>query len=132
MQAWVFRRQTGPQPGLGQGPCGFRNEYLAAVAGARHAGGPMDVEAEILVADERRFSSMEANPDSDLPAVRPGMPCQHRLQRPRACARVQRALEHDEKRVAFGAELLATVSGEGLALDRVVREQHVRVTVAEL
>ena len=117
---------------LDERPGGLRKQDLAAVAGARHASRPMDVEAQVLVADERRLAGVQTDADPNLSVLRPGVLRQHLLDRGGAGAGIERALEHDEKGVALGPELMAAVGGQCLALDRVMREQNVRVLLAEL
>ena len=53
---------------------GLREQDLAAVAGAADPGRPMDVGADVLaVRVERAVAGVEAHPDPDLGAVRPGL-----------------------------------------------------------
>ena len=53
---------------------GLREQDLAAVAGAADPGRPMDVGADVLaVGVERPVAGVEAHPDPDLGAVRPGL-----------------------------------------------------------
>src|ERR1700730_18472100 len=132
MHAEVFQGQPGWQGMIDQCPGGFGHQHLPTMAGARDAGGPMDVQAKVLIANERRFAGVQTDPDPHLPVVRPGVLCQHLLDGGGAGARFQCALEDDEERIALGAELVATVGGERLALDRVVGEQDVGVALAEL
>src|SRR5207244_5749761 len=105
---------------------------LPRVSGAGGACRPMDVQAQVLVADERRLAGVQTNPYPDLPVLRPGMLGQHLLHGGSARAGIERALEHDEEGVALGPELMAAVGRQGLALDRVMREQNVRILLAEL
>ena len=73
MEAQVFQRQPRRQCVLDERPGGLRNQDLAAVAGARHASRPMDVEAQVLVADERRLAGVQTDADPNLSVLRPGV-----------------------------------------------------------
>ena len=73
MQAEVFQRQPRWQRVINQRPGGFRNEHLPAMAGARHPGGSMDVQADIFVADDRCLPRVQPDTDPDRAAVRPFM-----------------------------------------------------------
>ena len=110
----------------------FRHEHLAAVRGAGDSRGAMHVEAEVFVPDERGLAGVQPDTYSHLAAVRPGVLRQGLLRLRRAAAGIERAAEHDEERVAFGAQLIPAMRGHSVAKQRVVGQQHVGVALAEL
>ena len=71
MQTEVAQRQALRQAGLDQRTRRIRDHHLASVRGSSDAGGVMHVEADVLVADERRLSRVEADADPDGLAFRP-------------------------------------------------------------
>src|ERR1700694_2743086 len=132
MHAEVFQSQPRWQRMIAQRPRGFGDEHLAPVAGRRHPCGAMDVEPEILVPDESGLAGVDTDPYAHGAALRPFMRVQGCQDGRRARAGLERAAEHDEEGITLGAELVATVGGERLALDRVMRQEDFRITLAEL
>ena len=47
---------------LEQRPCRLREQDLPAVAGIADAGGAVDGEPDVLIADERRLARVDADP----------------------------------------------------------------------
>src|SRR5467141_359904 len=132
MHAQVFQPQPGWERVIDQRPRGFADEHLAPAAGRRHSRGAMDVEAEIFIADQRGLAGVDADTYAHRAALRPLVRMERLLYGSRADAGLQRAAEHDEEGIALSAELVATVVGERLALDRMMREEDIRVPVAKL
>src|SRR3989440_9027427 len=132
MQPEVLERQAGWKDMIDQRARRFRDEYLAAMRRAGDPGGAVDIEAEVLVTDERRLPGVQPDAHLNAPSLGPGMRLQSLLRRRRAAEGIQRAAEHDQEGVALGAELLAARLGQRLAKHRVMGEQHVGVAVAEL
>src|ERR1051326_3677203 len=92
----------------------------------------MDVEADVLVAHQRRLASVQTDADAELPTLRPGLLAERALGRSRRVAGIDRALEDAEERIAFGPQLAPLVAAEGVAQDLVVLHLQRHVIGAEL
>src|SRR2546423_3717460 len=99
--------------------------------GAGDAGRPMDIEPEVLVSDQRGFAGMQTNAHSNRRILGPRMFREHRLNSSCAGASLQGTPKHNEEGVALRPQLQAAVRAERLSLDGMVREQDVRITIAE-
>ncbi len=98
-----------------QRPRRRRDQDLPAMADARDAAGPMDVEADVGLRREARLPGMETDPDADFAALRPRLGGQRAL-RPHGCRHgAGRGREGHEEGVALGADLHAVAGREGLA-----------------
>src|SRR2546429_382911 len=97
MQPEVLERQAGWKYVIDERARRFRDEYLAAVRRARDPGGAVDIEAEVLVTDERRLAGVQPDAHLNAPSLGPGMRLQSLLRRRRAATGIQRAAEDDEE-----------------------------------
>ena len=97
MQPEVLEGQAGWKHVIDERARRFRDEHLAAVRRAGDPGGAVDIEAEVLVTDERRLAGVQPDAHLNAPSLRPGMRLQSLLRRCRAAAGIQRAAEHDEE-----------------------------------
>ncbi len=117
---------------LDQRPRRLRDHDLAAVRGRGHARRVVDVKADVLVADEWRFTRVQPDPHAQRHALGPIVLAERGLRRRRGAARVDRALKDREERVALGAELAPAAAGERRAKDLVVIGLRLDVALAYL
>ena len=132
MHAEVLDGQAWWQGVLRQRAGRFGDEDLTAVGGAGDPGGSMDLEPQILIADQRCLAGVQTNPHPHLPAVGPPIIRQRLLDCGRAGAGIERAVEDDKERIALGTELVAVIRLQRLPLDGVMRQQHLGIAIAEL
>src|SRR5713101_5387371 len=132
VQTEVAQTKTLRQACLDQGPSRVRNDDLAAVRGRRDPRGVMNIDADVLIADEWRFAGVEANPDADRFIPRPRLGGEFTLRLGGCAARVQGALEHAEKRIAFGAQFPAVAACERRTQNLVMNHLRLHVALAEL
>ena len=115
-----------------EGAGGLRDDDLAAMSGRGHTRGVVDVEADVLVAHERRLARVQAHAHTKRHALRPLMLRKPGLRGGGRAARVDSALEDAEERVALGAKLPPAAPGESRTQDLVVRRLRLDVAVADL
>ena len=115
-----------------QRPRRLREQDLPAVAGVADAGGAVDGQSDVLIADERRLARVDADPDAQLHAVRPAVRGQRPLRRHRRVHGLPRPSESDEERVAVGVELPSRGFRPGGAHQLLVLAHDGAVAVAKL
>src|SRR3954447_26208934 len=91
---------------------------------------PVDPETHVAVAGLLCIAGVDADPDADRGVVRPRLCPESTLDSARRGDPLPRLLEIDEERVALRAELVAAVRRPGLAGDRSMPRQQLRVAVA--
>ena len=132
VRAEVPERQLGWQAPVDQRLRRLRHEHLAAVRRARDAGRVVHVEADVLLAHERRLARVQTDADTQRATFRPRMLRKRALSRRRRLACIHRACEDAEERVAFGAQLAAVVCAKGVAEQLVVDHLQGHVPLAQL
>ena len=132
MHSKVLELEIGREALLDQGPGALRYHHLAAVRRCRDSRRVMHVEADVLVADQRRLARVQTDAHADGAALRPFVRREAALGVGGCAACVERALEDAEERVAFGPQLGAFPALEGLAQDGVVVHLGLDVLVAQL
>ena len=132
MHPQIFECQLGWQRVIDQHAGGLGDQHLPAVPGARHSSGAMHVQPDIFVADQRCLAGVQSDADAHRAPVGPFVRLQTFLYGGRSGARLQRATEHDEERIALGPKFVAAIGGERLPLDCVMGEKDVRVSLAEM
>src|SRR6267143_1182127 len=91
----------------------------------------MHIQPDIFVTDQRGLTRMQPDADAHRAAVGPFVLVQPLLHGSRPGARLQRAPEDDEEGIALGPQLMAAIGAERLALDDMMREEDVRIALAE-
>ena len=100
--------------------------------GARDARGAVHFQAKVFVSHQRCLPGVKPDADADAGSVWPRFPREHLLDRGRAFAGLERAVEDVEEGVALGPQFMAAVGSERLALDPVMGEQGFGILGAEL
>jgi hypothetical protein len=124
-------RHVGQQPGRRQQPRHVRQHYLAAMRGHRDPGRPVHVHPHVAILMPGRLSGVQAHPDPDGHAFRPGMGGKSALRRHTARNRGAGGLEHHEKAVALGSHLAAAVLSEAGAQQGALDRQRLAIPVAK-
>src|SRR5690348_2808489 len=102
------------------------------MGGRGHTRSVVDVEADVLLTDERRLARVHTDANANRLAVRPLVARELALGLRRRPAPVDRRLEDAEEGVALGPQLAAVGSAERLAQDRVMLDLRLHIPVAEL
>jgi hypothetical protein len=131
VKAQTTERHPGRQPCLRQPPRLLRHHHLAAVGRGRDPRRPVHVHPDesILVPD--RLAGVQAHPDPDRHAIRPGVPGQRALPGHAAAHRLANRGEHHEEAVPLGAHLLAPAVAEGRAQQGALSRRRLGVPVAK-
>jgi len=115
MAPHIHQGEAGREPVLDQCHGRLRQQDLVPVGGARHPGGSVDVEAEIVVADQGGLPGMHAHSNPHARSLRPGVRVDRPLGTGRPGAGGDGAGKDDEERVSLGVDLSALVRLERLS-----------------
>jgi hypothetical protein len=131
--AEVAERDPRRKGGAGQGPDALRDEDLAAVPRARHAGRPVDVVANVrAVGVDDALAGVEAHPDADHGVWRPRLGGEGALGvHGRRDGRRSPGEGHEEA-VTLRPDLHAVVGGQRRPDDRTVAVEQGRPAIGEL
>jgi len=102
------------------------------VAGGGDAGGPVDVDPQVVVAPEPPFAGVHPHPHPQGAAVRPRVRGERPLGGDRGPDRPRGRGEHREEGVPLGTELPASSGGDGLPHEPHVVVLNGAVAVAQL
>src|SRR6266567_2007252 len=97
-----------------------------------HPGRMVDVEADVLVAHQRRLAGVQADAHPYGLVVGPPVRGEVALRLRGGAAGIERALEYAEKRVTLGPELAAVAALEGRAQDLVMGDLGLHVPITQL
>ncbi len=111
--------------------CGIGQQDLPAVSGGRDPGGTVDVDPDVVVAAEAPLASVQAHPDPEAGAVRPGCGMQLALGAGGGLDGLDCRWKHREERVALRTDLNAVVRGDRAAQDLGMGGQEVVVVKSE-
>src|SRR2546426_5957573 len=103
MNAKVLQLQLSWQALLDQAARGLRHHDLPAMRGGGDPRRVVHVETDVLIADQGRLAGVQTDAHPDRAGLRPFVRREAALGVGRGAARVQRALEDTEERVAFGS-----------------------------
>ena len=117
---------------LHEGAGGPGQDDLPAVSGVGDAGGPMDVEADVVVSAQDPLPRVEAHPNEHRPAAGPIVRGQATLRRHGGARRRDRICEHREERVPLASDLDPVVLGDGPADDHGVLVPKSGVAITQL
>src|SRR5437762_9170439 len=115
-----------------QGPRRVREQDLAAVARGRDPRDPVEGETYIVAADEGHLACVNAHPDPDRVALRPGVIREGPLSVDRGHDRRRGIRKCREDRVALRPDDAAAVAGDGLVEQGTVLVQQLAIGVTQL
>ena len=128
----VSKLNPGRQHGCSQLARRARHEHLPAMPGGCDAGGLVEREPDVVVADARRLPGVNPHPHANLATTGPRLRGERALRIGSGGDGIRRALEGEEHRVTLRAERSAGV-GHGSGLDQIpLSGQHATVGVTEL
>ena len=132
MLAEIPQLDTGWEVCACQGPRRVREQDLAAVARGRDPRDLVEGETYIVAADEGHLACVNAHPDPDRVALRPGVIREGPLSVDRGHDRRRGIRKCREDRVALRPDDAAAVAGDGLVEQGTVLVQQLAIGVTQL